>query len=219
MSLLEGRKVRRFTRRRIKTKRKGYDWIATTGDQPITLLDPVANNTLAEFPLITPDEVKEIGEPIIVHRVVGTCWLSGPWRSGEIDGMCQVAWGVRVAQTDSESAVLYLPVDAVGTAGLDASWMFLRHQLLGNLGVPAGLGFPINHVPNVSTGGRHAPQGGPCFDINTKRKMTDADCLTLSVTVGPLLSWAVSGVIDDYQPADIMMTCLHIRALVSAVGR
>jgi len=210
--------MRRFRR---KSKSKGYDWIVTQGANTIVLLDPVASgtHTLAEFPLITPAEVAEIGEPILVHRVVGEVWLTAPFRSGETNGAALLALGIRVATTDASAILTYLPVDPNTDEGMDASWMFLRSHVLGNIGVPQFQALPLNLFPNLSPGGRHAPQGGPSIDINTKRKMRDTDVLTLSVSVSPLADWVASGIVENYAANDECGIYIHLRALVCASGR
>lgn len=212
---------RGFRRRRVPTRRKGYDWIVTTGTNYILLAAPSVDSTLAEFPLVTPDEVKEVGEPILVHRVVGYCWLTGPWRQGDLFGAAQAGWGIRVASTDASTSLVYLPIDVLADTGMDASWMLLRHQLLGALGVPASTAFPVNLFPEVATGGRHAPQGGPAFDINVKRKMSDTDVLTLSVAINDLPAWSSTPptIAESYIAGQTVGVALHIRTLVSGVGR
>jgi len=212
---------RGIRRRRVRSRRKGYDWIVTTGDQFITLLAPSSDSTIAEFPLVTPTEVAEIGSPLLVHRVVGTCWLFGPSRSGEINGAAQVAMGIRVATTDASGGLLYLPIDALSDTGMDAPWMFLRHYVMGNLGVPAFQSLPLNLFPNVAPGGRHAPQGGPAIDINTKRRMSDTEVLSLNVSINTLPAWSGTPptLVEDYTTGDAFGVALHIRTLVCAAGR
>lgn len=217
--------MRRLRRRRFRSSKKGYDWIVTVGDNLITLLAPTVDSTLAEFPLVTPDEVKEVGEPLLVERVVGHVWLAGPWSAaadGSIRGACQVGWGIRVADTDASNLGLYLPVDVLADSGMDASWMFLRHHHLGNFGNFGGT--PIqalvhNLLPNVATGGRHATQGGPAFDINTKRRMSDTQTLTLSIATNNIPTWVAANICDSYGIGDSVSVNLHIRTLVRAVGR
>jgi len=217
--------MRRMRRRRFRSSRKGYDWIVTQGDNIIVLNAATVDSTLAEFPLVTPDEVKEVGEPLMVERVVGNCWLAGPFSNaadGSIRGFAQIGWGIRVADTDASNLDLYLPVDVLADAGMDASWMFLRHQVLGNLGSVGGLPIHsniLNYLPNVATGGRHAPQGGPSFDINVKRKMSDTQTLTLSVATNTIPTWIANGACDSYTSGCFIAVDLSIRTLVRAIGR
>lgn len=209
-----GRGIRRRVRRA-----KGYDWITTDGDQLITLLDPAVSETLAEFPLITSGEVSQLGEPILVERVVGEVHLTAPFRSGEVDGAAIVTWGIRTVDTDAQPGPdVYLPADPATSDGMDASWMFLRQHVLGNVGVPQFQSLPLNFLPQVAAGGRHAPQGGPAFDINVKRKMRDTQVLTLSVSVHAFSTWSGS-IIEDYHAGDEVGILLHVRALVCPSGR
>jgi len=212
---------RGFRRSRRSSKRKGYDWIITEGTNTILLVAPAGGTapTLAEFPLIATNEVREIGEPILVERVVGEFWCTSPFRAGEPNGAAVVSWGIRVADTDATGADLYLPVDPGDSLGMDASWMFLRSHVLGNVGVPAFQSLPLNLFPQLAAGGRHAPQGGPSVDINTRRKMRDTQVLTLSVGVNSLPAWATAGIVDDYAVNDEVGIYLHIRALVRGSGR
>jgi len=212
---------RGFRRSRRPSKRKGYDWIITEGTNTIVLLSPVggASPTLAEFPLIATSEVRDVGEPILVERVVGEFWATAPFRSGETNGACVFSWGIRVADTDSTSTDVYLPVDPGDSLGMDANWMFLRSHVLGNIGVPSFQSLPLNLFPNIAAGGRHAPQGGPAVDINTRRKMRDSQVLTLSVGVNELPEWVTSGIVEPYAANDECGIYLHIRCLVRATGR
>jgi len=207
------RGIRRFRR---PSRAKGYDWIVTVGDQMVTMLNPATDPTLAEFPLITPTEVAEVGAPILVERVVGSFWATSPFRSGETNGAAMVAWGVRVADVDSLGA--YLPANPLQSVDMDISWMFLRSHLLGNIGVPQFQALPVNLFPNVGPGGRHAPQGGPSIDINVKRKMGDRETLTLSASWNSLVTW-VGPIVENYDAADQAGVYLHIRTLVRAAGR
>jgi len=213
--------MRRGLRRgRVRSKAKGYDWIVTEGEQTIILLDPISGPTLAEFPLITTGEVRELGEPILVERVVGECWLTAPFRSGETNGAARISWGIRVVDTDATvGGGAYLPSDPGDPFGMETGWMFLRSHILGNIGVPQFQALPLNLFPQVATGGRHATQGGPCVDINTKRKMRDTQVLTLSVSVNALLDWVVNGTVDQYNTGDNVSVYLHLRTLVRATGR
>jgi len=213
--------MRRMRRRRFRSSKKGYDWIVTTGDNIITLNTPTVDSTLAEFPLVTPDEVKEIGEPIMVERVVGHCWFTAPQANGAPRGLAQIGWGIRVASTDASSSVIYLPIDVLADTGMDASWMLLRHHLVGIMFPQGSMGsfYANNIVPNLAPGGRHAPQGGPAFDINVKRKMHDTDVLTLSVAVNTIVTWVVAQITDSYSAGDEVGVALHIRTLCRGLGR
>lgn len=211
--------MRSRIRRSRRRSSRGADWITTDGDAIITLLDPAVSETLAEFPLVTTGEVERAGEPIVVERVVGEVHLTAPFRGGEVNGAARVTWGVRTVDTDAQPGPdVYLPADPATADGMDASWMFLRQHILGNIGVPGFQSLPLNFLPQVGAGGRHAPQGGPAIDINVKRKMRDTQVLTLSVSIHWLANW-LGDIVDQYNANDSVGILLHIRTLIRASGR
>lgn len=199
---------------RFRSRRKGYDWIVTRGDQNVLMLDPLVSPTLAEFLLITLGESQEIGEPFMVERVVGQFWATSPFRSGEANGCARLDWGIRVADCDATNA--FLPADPGDDRDMDLQWMLLRSHVYGNIGNPGFQSLPINLFPNVSSGGRHAPQGGPAFDINVKRKMHDRQVLTLSASWDILASW-IPNLVDQYNALDEVGVYLHVRTLVRKI--
>jgi len=212
--------MRRRSLRRSRIRGRRGDWICTNGSQEIILLDPGVSNTIGEFELITPDEVGEHTDKILLQRVVGYFHASGPLSTaaGSLEGAMSFTWGLRCATQNSVGQVL--PLDPADIGDMDAQWLFLRQHIMGqfeHIGGGIGTEFtaPFNYAPIVGAGGRHAPQGGPAIDINVKRKLTGRDSLLLSVGIQPAfdgLVWA------PYLPDSKVLVQLHIRCFVTALG-
>jgi len=193
--------------------RKGTDWIATTGDQAI-VLGPPPQTTLAEFLLITADELAEHGDNVLLHRLCGYVWAYGPVRAagGPLTGGCFFNWGVRIAEQDATG--LILPLDPDLPDDMDAGWLFLRSQPLGAFGDPAFAAMVCNVSPVVGSGGAHGTTGGPAIDINVKRKISGRQVLLLSCSVTTPLTWGNVAWIPPTDE-DVVLIKLHLRALVS----
>jgi len=214
-----------------RTRRRGVrgDWICTNGAMQVELLDPggISSPTIGEFELITPGEVAEHTDKLLLQRVVGYFYILGPYAratndSGILTGCMTASWGVRVAPQNELGQVL--PFDPNNIDDMDSQWLFLRRHEMGamiNIGstVP-WMQLPMNLNPQLGTGGRHAPQGGPSIDINVKRKLTGRDSLLLSLGIQPGFTNTGGGTdsMVVYAANDVVQVSLHIRCFVTALG-